>query len=111
MAAGLGVIALTQAVRSGSEQPGNQPLLVAQEPIHQADARLRSEGWTAHPDREPLHDERRLAGNNLASLSACSGTGQGLCRYDYQQGRQRIAVVTVPGSRGHGVVHSWFNPD
>lgn len=110
-AAGLGVMALSQAVRSGSDQPVNTPFLLPREPISTVDARLHAEGWSARPDRDPLPDERRLAGNNLASLSACSGTGLGLCRYDYEQGQQRVAVVTVPGDRGDGVVHSWFNPD
>lgn len=101
-------LALTQAVRSGAERKEDPPVLVLQESIGSADARLQSEGWIAKPDREPLQDERRLAGNNLASLSACSGAGLGLCRYDYQRGSQQFAVVTVPSAKGEGIVHNWF---
>ena len=103
---------LTQAVRSGGDDSGSAPpALAANEPITQVDARFLAAGWAPQPEQEPLPLERKLAGNNLASLSACSGTGEGFCRYDYQQGHQRISVVTVPGSQGNGVVHSWFTPD
>jgi len=73
--------------------------------------RLIEEGWVAQSDRAPLPFERRLAHNDLASLSGCSGTGLGFCRYDYQRGSQRFAVVTVPGPDGHGVVHNTFEPE
>jgi hypothetical protein len=112
LAAALAAMALTQAVRSGGDDSGGaSPALAANEPITQVDARLLATGWLPQPEQEPLPLERKLAGNNLDSLSACSGTGEGFCRYDYQQGRQRLSVVTVPGSRGDGVVHSWFTPN
>jgi hypothetical protein len=81
------------------------------EPITAVDARFLATGWAPQPEQEPLPFERTLSGNNLASLSACSGTGMGFCRYDYRRGNEQLAVVTVPGARGHGVVHSWFRPE
>jgi len=102
---GLAAAVLSQAVRSGPEAPSNPPLLLLQEPVTQVDARLLGEGWRPQPDRQPLPFERELAGNQLASLSSCSGTGMGFCRYDYQRGKQSLMVVTVPGASGAGVVH------
>ena len=102
------VIALTQAVRSGGEDQHDLPVLAPQQPIARADARLLADGWIPKPDREPLPYERERAANNLASLSGCSGTGVGFCRYDYQRAGQRFAVVTVPGPDGHGIVHTTF---
>jgi len=110
-AAGGALLGLAQAIRSGAEPPGAPPVLVVQESIVQVDARLLANGWLPNPEREPLLFERERAGNRLASLSACLGTGLGLCRYDYQRGKQALAVVTVPGARGEGVVHSWFDPE
>ena len=85
--------------------------LLREEPIVQADQRLRGQGWKPDPSLKPDPLDRHLAGNQLASLSACSGTGMGFCRYDYQRGDRSLAVVTVPGPKGDGVVHSWFNPN
>jgi hypothetical protein len=105
LAAGLGALAFAQAVRSGGETSPRPPDLVESEPMTQADARLIAAGWAPDPDREPLPFERKLAGNSLASLSACSGTGLGFCRYDYKRGSQTIAVITIPGASGEGIVH------
>jgi hypothetical protein len=105
------VIALTQVVRSGGGAQAEPSVVVPREPISQANARLLAEGWIPKPDREPLPFERERAGNNLPSLSACSGTGMGFCRYDYRRGHEQLAVVTTPGAAGDGVVHSWFNPN
>ena len=105
LAAGLGALAFAQAVRSGGETSPRPPDLVESEPMTQADARLIAAGWAPDPDREPLPFERKLAGNSLASLSACSGTGLGFCRYDYKRGSQTIAVITIPGAGGEGIVH------
>jgi hypothetical protein len=102
------VVALTQAVRSGGDAQAELPVVAPQEPINQVDARLLADGWIANPDRDPLPFERQRAHNTLASLSACSGTGMGFCRYDYQRGGQRFAVVTVPGPDGYGIVHNTF---
>jgi hypothetical protein len=100
------VVALTQAVRSGGDAQAELPVVAPQEPINQVDARLLADGWIANPDRDPRPFERQRAHNNLASLSACSGTGMGFCRYDYQRGSQHFAVVTVPGPNGNGIVHN-----
>jgi len=51
--------------------------------------------------------ERELAGNRLTSLSGCSGTGAGFCRYDYRRGGQRLEVITVAGPDGNGLVLRW----
>ena len=105
------VVVGIQAVRSGGDEQRPPPVVAPQEPISQVDARLIEEGWVPQSDRAPLPFERRLAHNDLASLSGCSGTGLGFCRYDYQRGSQRFAVVTVPGPDGHGVVHNTFEPE
>lgn len=105
------VVVGIQAVRSGGDEQLPLPAVSPQEPISQVDARLIEEGWVVRADRAPLPFERRLAHNNLASLSACSGTGMGFCRYDYQRGGQRFAVVTVPGPDGSGIVHNTFEPE
>lgn len=102
------MLALSQVVRSGVEAQAALPVVAPQEPISQVDARLLADGWIAKPDRDPLPFERERAHNNLASLSACSGTGMGFCRYDYQRGSHRFAVVTVPGPDGSGIVHNTF---
>ena len=103
---GLAAAVLSQAVRSGPDAPPSPPLVLLQEPVTQVDALLLGEGWRPKPDRQPLPFERELAGNQLASLSSCSGTGMGFCRYDYQRGKQSLMVVTVPGTSGVEVVHS-----
>lgn len=72
------VVALTQAVRSGGDAQAELPVVAPQEPINQVDARLLADGWIANPDRDPRPFERQRAHNNLASLSACSGTGMDL---------------------------------
>ena len=102
------VVVGIQAVRSGGDEQLPLPAVSPQEPISQVDARLIEAGWVVRADRAPLPFERRLAHNNLASLGACSGTGMGFCRYDYQRGGQRFAVVTVPGPDGSGIVHNTF---
>ncbi|MFZ9947026.1 MAG: hypothetical protein ACO3FN_08145 [Vulcanococcus sp.] len=105
------VVVGIQAVRSGGDEQLPLPVVAPQEPISQVDARLIEEGWVPQSDRTPLPFERRLAHNVLASLCGCSGTGLGFCRYDYQRGGQRFAVVTVPGPDGSGIVHNTFEPE
>jgi hypothetical protein len=105
------MLSLSQVVRSGVEAQAALPVIAPQEPISQVDDRLLADGWIAKPDRDPLPFERERAHNNLASLSACSGTGMGFCRYDYQRGSQRFAVVTLPDPDGSGVVQNTFELD
>ncbi|MEN9766153.1 hypothetical protein [Vulcanococcus sp.] len=96
------VITASQAALSA-----DQPQLIPKEPIQRADQRLRGQGWQPAQGLNPDPLERHLAGNQLASLSACSGTGQGFCRYDYQRGGMSLAVVTIPGPNAEGLVQSW----
>jgi hypothetical protein len=102
------VLALAQVVRSGGDAQTVLPVVAPHEPIKRVDARLLADGWIANPDRDPMPVERERSRHNLSSLSACSGTGMGFCRYDYQRGSQRFAVVTVPGPDGNGIVHNTF---
>lgn len=83
------------------------PSLLQREPIEQLDQRLRGQGWRA--DGDPALDsyDRELAGNDLASLRSCSGTGAGFCRYDYRRGPQQLSVITIPNTNGDGLVHHW----
>ena len=94
------LLAQAPAQRSAPLPP--PPPLQAQQPIQAADARLREQGWRPDAEHSPSDFERELAGNGLASLAACSGTGQGFCRYDYRRGPQRLLLITVPGPRASG---------
>ena len=89
---------------------GVQPQVIQlkpNQPIHSADSHLKALGWrpAGDPNLQPF--ERDLAGNQLTSLSGCSGTGAGFCRYDYRRGRQRLEVITVAGPDGNGLVQRW----
>jgi len=83
------------------------PTLTLQEPIERVDQRLRQQGWRPNGDPALASFDRELAGNDLASLRSCAGTGAGFCRYDYRRGRERLNVITVPNRNGDGVVHHW----
>ncbi len=90
---------------------GVQPQVIQlkpNQPILSADAQLKAQGWrpAGEPGLQPF--ERELAGNQLPSLSGCSGTGAGFCRYDYRRGRQRLEVITVAGPDGMGLVQRWL---
>ena len=80
------------------------------QPIRMADASLLASGWLPKPDQatEVLNSES--SGPTLPSLSSCSGTGVGFCRYDYARDRQRLSVVTVPSpsSDVSGLVQRWW---
>ena len=55
--------------------------------------------------------ETELSGLKLISLSSCSGTGVGFCRYDYRRGQQHLSIVTIPsdpGSTSVGLVERWW---
>jgi hypothetical protein len=88
-------------------RPQGMPLKPNQA-ITSADQQLKAQGWrpAGDPGLQPF--ERELAGNQLASLSGCSGTGAGFCRYDYRRGRQRLEVITVAGPDGTGLVQRWL---
>ena len=77
------------------------------QPILSADAQLKAQGWEPAGDPALQEFERDLAGNRLLSLSGCSGTGAGFCRYDYRRGNQWLEVITVAGPDGHGLVQRW----
>jgi hypothetical protein len=50
---GLAAVVLSQAVRFGPDASGTFSLLVVQEPLTQADARLLASGWKAKPEWQP----------------------------------------------------------
>ena len=50
--------------------------LAPQQPIVQADASLRTQGWEPAKDLDPEPMDRQRAGNHLQSLSACSANGE-----------------------------------
>ena len=64
--------------------------------IQAADATLLASGWLPQPDQSMEGLEQDSSEPALPSLSSCSGTGVGFCRYDYARDRQRLSVVTVP---------------
>ena len=102
------LILLTLLSGIGGASAAQELGLIPQQPIEQADSSLRRNGWTPLRGLAPEPMDRQLAGNRLKSLSACSGTGQGFCRYDYQRGAETLAVITVPGPAAQGVVLQWF---
>ena len=75
-----------------------------------ADALLMASGWSPHPDQPPNAFERKLSGAALPALSACSGTGMGLCRYNYERDSKKLSVVTIPstGEGESGLVQRWW---
>lgn len=96
-------------------QPRGGLPLSAGQPILEADAVLVASGWRPSPQQQPLALDQQRAGVPLSSLSACSGTGQGFCRFDYRRNGRQLSVVTVPleeRSRPHpqlgGVVDRWW---
>lgn len=77
----------------------------------EAHAALVARGWSPSPDHQPEAYERELAGNQLPSLSSCSQSGPGFCRYDYGRAGQRLVVITVPADAVHaseGIVQQWW---
>ncbi len=107
------VLAAALLAQAPAERSAPLPLpLQANQPILAADVRLRQQGWRPGSEQTPSAFERELAGNALASLAACSGTGAGFCRYDYRRGPQRLVLITVPGAQaragvGDGRVLRW----
>ena len=85
--------------------------LSPQQSIVEANRTLLVARWRPAPDQEPSPDERYWSGVTLKSLSSCSGTGEGFCRFDYQREGQTLSVVTVPSRPGQasvGRVVQWW---
>ena len=88
-----------------------QPQLNQRQTILEANRHLIADGWRPAPQQTPSAEERALARVSLSSLSACSGTGFGYCRYDYVRNQQTLSVVTVPSDPGKpsvGRVERWW---
>lgn len=107
LASGFGAVA--------SAQPRWALPLSAGQPILEADAVLLASGWRPHPQQRPLAMDQQRAGVPLTSLSACSGTGEGFCRFDYRRNGRQLSVVTIPTGLGPdkasqlgGVVKRWW---
>ena len=94
----------------GSALARPEPQLSARQTILEANRHLIANGWRPAPGRMPTPEARRWASVALESLSACSGTGVGFCRFDYRRDLQRLSVVTVPSQPGRpsvGRVEGW----
>lgn len=107
LASGVGTVAMAQ--------PRGALPLSAGQPILEADAVLLASGWRPHPQKIPQAMDQERAGVPLSSLSACSGTGEGFCRFDYRRNGRQLSVVTIPiplradtASRLGGVVKRWW---
>ncbi len=88
-----------------------RPQLNQRQTILEANRYLIADGWRPAPQQTPSAQERAIASVSLASLSACSGTGVGFCRYDYVRDQQTLSVVTVPSAPGKpsvGRVERWW---
>ena len=88
-----------------------EPKLSTSQTILEANRHLIANGWRPAPEKTPTPEERRLASVTLESLSACSGTGVGFCRFDYRRDLQRLSVLTVPSEPGGpsvGRVDRWW---
>ncbi|MBL6801702.1 MAG: hypothetical protein O2972_08845 [Cyanobacteria bacterium] len=87
------------------------PQLNQHQTILDAHRVLLSAGWQPAPEALPSPGERHWSGVSLNSLSTCSGTGAGFCRFDYKRNRERLSVVTVPSKPGKasvGRVARWW---
>ena len=87
------------------------PELIARQSIVEADRSLVAAGWRPSPQQKPSAADRAWSKVSLESLSSCSGTGAGFCRFDYVRDAQRLSVVTVPSSPGQpsvGRVERWW---
>lgn len=90
-------------------EPGE--LLHRRQTILEAHRTLLAAGWMPAPDLNPSPDERAWSAVELLSLSACSGTGAGHCRFDYHRKGHQLSVVTVPSTPGQpsvGRVQRWW---
>jgi len=94
-----------------AKTPNYEPKLSSRQTILEANCYLIANGWRPAPEKTPTPEERRFASVALESLSACSGTGVGFCRFDYRRDLQRLSVVTVPSEPGRpsvGLVDRWW---
>ena len=94
-----------------AKNPKHEPKLSARQTILEANRLLIADGWRPAPEKTPTPEERRLSSVALESLSTCSGTGVGYCRFDYRRDLQRLSVVTVPSDPGRpsvGRVDRWW---
>ena len=96
-------------------QPRGAVPLTPGHSILEADAVLLSSGWRPSPGQKPLALDQQRAGVPLSSLTACSGTGAGFCRFDYRRNGRQLSVVTIPlrpskppSSTLGGVVEHWW---
>jgi hypothetical protein len=109
-AAGLHLAAVALIVGGVALAVAQPRLLRVGQSILEADRQLQRQGWRPAPDGRPDGIDRERAGNGLASLSACAGSGFGFCRYDYRRGAASLSVITVPGAPGEtpvGKVLRW----
>ena len=83
-----------------AKNPKHEPKLSARQTILEANRLLIADGWRPAPEKTPTPEERRLSSVALESLSTCSRTGLGYCRFDYRRDLQRLSVVTVPSDPG-----------
>ena len=94
-----------------AKNPKHEPKLSARQTILEANRLLIADGWRPAPEKTPTPEERRLSSVALESLSTCSGTGVGYCRFEYRRDLQRLSVVTVPSDPGRpsvGRVDRWW---
>ena len=94
-----------------AKTPKHEPKLSARQTILEANRLLIADGWRPAPEKTPTPEERRLSSVALESLSTCSGTGVGYCRFDYRRDLQWLSVVTVPSDPGRpsvGRVDRWW---
>lgn len=88
-----------------------EPPLSQRQTILEAHRTLLAAGWSSAPAQDPTPEDRLWSAVGLASLSVCSGTGVGFCRFDYKRNHQRLSVVTVPSTPGRpsvGRVERWW---
>lgn len=108
------LLALGFGTAASAQHRAALPLSEGQ-PILEADAVLLASGWRPHPQQTPLEMDQQRAGVPLTSLSACSGTGEGFCRFDYRRNGRQLSVVTIPTTLNAdrtaqlgGVVKRWW---
>ena len=70
---------LCAGVAAATPEPA--PALEARQTILEANRSLVKKGWQPAPKQSPSPEERRWSAVPLSSLSTCSGTGVGFCRF------------------------------